>query len=56
MSGRAQPHFTRTLAKMASAGFITMKAVGRRRAPSVTIKKIVVEINPYSDRDRIQIA
>jgi predicted transcriptional regulator len=54
MSGRAQPNLTRTLAKLASAGFITMKAVGRRKAPSVAIKKIVVEIDPYSDRDRLK--
>src|SRR5437660_9473716 len=56
MSGRAQPNLTRTLAKMASAGFITMKAVGRRKAPSVAVKKIVVEIDPYSDRDRLKVA
>ena len=56
MSGRAQPNLTRTLAKMASAGFITMKTVGRRKAPSVAVKKIVVEIDPYSDRDRLQVA
>jgi hypothetical protein len=42
--------------KMASAGFITMKAVGRRKAPSVAVKKIVVEIDPYSDRDRLKVA
>lgn len=56
MSGRAQPNLTRTLAKMASAGFITMKTVGRRKAPSVAVKKIVVEIDPYSDRDRLSVA
>jgi predicted transcriptional regulator len=56
MSGRAQPNLTRSPAKMASAGFITMKAVGHRKAPSVAVKKIVVEINPYSDRDRLQVA
>jgi predicted transcriptional regulator len=55
MSGRAQPNLTRTLAKMASAGFITMKAVGRRKAPSVAVRKIVVEIDPYSDRDRLKV-
>jgi predicted transcriptional regulator len=52
MSGRAQPNLTRSLAKMEAAGFVTMKAVGgQRKAPSVTIKKIVVEIDPYSDHD-----
>jgi len=56
MSGRAQPNLTRTLAKMASAGFITMKTVGRRKAPSVAIKKIVVEIDPYAEHDRLSVA
>jgi predicted transcriptional regulator len=56
MSGRAQPNLTRTLAKMEAAGFITMKAVGRRKAPTVAVKKIVVEIDPYSDRDLLNVA
>jgi predicted transcriptional regulator len=56
MSGRAQPNLTRTLAKMVSAGFITMTSVGRRKAPSVAMKKIVVEIDPYSDHDRLRVA
>jgi predicted transcriptional regulator len=56
MSGRAQPNLTRTLAKMESAGFITMKVVGRRKAPTVAVKKIVVEIDPYSDGDRLKVA
>ena len=56
MSGRAQPNLTRTLAKMESAGFITMTVVGRRKAPSVAVKKIVVEIDPCSDRDLLNVA
>jgi predicted transcriptional regulator len=56
MSGRAQPNLTRTLAKMESAGLITMKAVGRRKVPSVAVKTIVVEIDPYSDCDRLSVA
>jgi predicted transcriptional regulator len=56
LTGRAQPNLTRTLAKLEAAGFITMKAVGRRKAPSATIKKILVEIDPYSDRDRMRVA
>lgn len=45
-AGRAQPTLTRTLAKLEAAGFITMKTVGRRRTPSVAVKKIVVEPDP----------
>ena len=56
LTGRAQPNLTRTLAKLEAAGFITMKVVGRRKAPSAAIKKIVVEIDPYSDSDRMRVA
>lgn len=56
LTGRAQPNLTRTLAKLEAAGFIKMKATGRRKAPSAAVKKIVVEIDPYSDRDRLRVA
>jgi predicted transcriptional regulator len=56
MTGRAQPNLTRTLTKLEAAGFIRTKTVGRRRRPSAAIKKIVVEIDPYSKRDRIRVA
>jgi predicted transcriptional regulator len=41
---------------MEAAGFITMKTVGRRKAPSTAIKKIVVEIDPFSDHDHHRVA
>ena len=56
LTGRAQPNLTRTLAKLEAAGFIRMKIVGRRKAPSAAVKRIVVEIDPYSDRDRLRVA
>jgi predicted transcriptional regulator len=56
MTGRAQPNLTRTLAKLEAAGFIRMTSAGRRKAPSVAVKRIVVEIDPYSDRDRLRVA
>jgi predicted transcriptional regulator len=56
MTGRAQPNLTRTLAKLEAVGFITMKAVGRRKTPIVAVKKILVEIDPYSDRDKLRVA
>jgi predicted transcriptional regulator len=56
LTGRAQPNLTRTLAKLEAAGFITSTTVGRRKAPSATVKRIVVEIDPYSDRDRMRVA
>jgi predicted transcriptional regulator len=56
LTGRAQPNLTRTLGKLEAAGFIRMKTVGRRKAPSAAIKKIVVEIDPFSERDRLSVA
>jgi predicted transcriptional regulator len=56
LSGRAQPNLTRTLAKLESAGFVIMTADGRRKAPSTTITKIIVEIDPYSEHDSLQVA
>jgi hypothetical protein len=37
-------------------GFITMKPNGRRKAPTTTIERIVIEIDPFSDNDRLQVA
>lgn len=56
LSGRAQPNLTRTLAKLEAAGFITMTLDGRRKAPTTMITKIVVEIDPFGDNDRLQVA
>jgi predicted transcriptional regulator len=56
MTGRAQPNLTRTLAKLEAAGFVTMKALGRRKAPSVAVKRVVVEIDPCSDKDTLRVA
>jgi len=55
ITGRAQPNLTRTLAKLKAAGIVTMKAVGRGKVPVVSIRKIVVEIDPFSDRDRLRV-
>ena len=56
MTGRAQPNLTRTLAKLKAAGLITMEVVGRRKAPTAAVKTIVVEIDPYSNHDRLEVA
>jgi predicted transcriptional regulator len=55
LTGRSQPNLTRTLAKLEAAGFIKMKAVGRMKAPSTAIRKIVVEIDPFSENDRLSV-
>ena len=56
MTGRAQPNLTRTLAKLAAAGLITLEIHGRRKVPSAAVTKIVVEIDPCADHDRLRVA
>jgi predicted transcriptional regulator len=56
LSGRAQPNLTRTLAKLEAAGFVRMNTVGRRKAPVASVSKVIVEIDPFSGRDRMHVA
>jgi predicted transcriptional regulator len=56
LSGRAQPNVTRTLAKLQAAGFVTMTSDGRRKMPCAAIRKITIEIDPYSNHDRLKVA
>jgi predicted transcriptional regulator len=56
MSGRAQPNLTHTLSKMQAAGLVKLKSAGGRKTPSVAIRKLVVEIDPFSNQDRLRVA
>ena len=56
LTQRAAPNVTRTLAKLRAAGFVVMKPRGRRKAPVATVRRIVVEIDPYSERDQLEVA
>lgn len=55
LTGRAQPNLTRTLAKLESIGLIRFEAAGGCKAPRVAVKKIEIEIDPYSEHDRLLI-
>ena len=55
-TGRAQPNLTRTLAKLEAAGFVIMTANGRRKTPTLAVKRIIVEIDPCVARDRLRVA
>ena len=56
-TGRAQPNISRTLAKLEAAGMVVMTDGGnRRKVPLATVRKITIEIDPYDERDRLQIA
>ncbi len=56
MTGRAASNVTRTLSKLQAAGFVEIKTVARRKIPVTTIKKITVEIDPYTENDRLEVA
>jgi predicted transcriptional regulator len=56
MTGRAQPNLTRTLAKLEAAGFVQMHMVERRKVPTAVIHKLRVEIDPFSQNDRLEMA
>ena len=56
-TGRAQPNVSRTLAKLEAAGMVAMMdGSNRRKVPLATVRKITIEIDPYDERDRLQIA
>jgi predicted transcriptional regulator len=56
MTGRAQPNLTRTLAKLEAIGFVRMRLVARRKVPVAIVHKLQVEIDPFSQNDRLVIA
>jgi predicted transcriptional regulator len=56
MTGRAQPNLTRTLAKLEAVGFIRMRMVERRKVPTTAVHTLRVEIDPFSQNDRFEIA
>jgi predicted transcriptional regulator len=56
ITGRAAPNLTRTLAKLEAIGFVEMKTVKRRKVPRPLVRKLRVEIDPFSQRDRLEVA
>lgn len=56
LSGRAPSNMTRTLAKLEAAGLVIMTTRGRQKAPRAAVHRILVEIDPFSDEDRLDVA
>jgi predicted transcriptional regulator len=56
MTGRAASNLTRTLAKLEAVGFVRMQTVNRRRMPVAAVRRLRVEIDPFSQNDRLEIA
>jgi predicted transcriptional regulator len=56
LSKRAQPNLLRTLAKLEALGLIEMHTAGKRRVPVPRVRKLRVEIDPFSLNDKLEIA
>ena len=56
LSGRAPSNMTRTLAKLEAAGLVVMTTHGRQKMPRPAVRRIRVEIDPFSDDDRLEVA
>jgi predicted transcriptional regulator len=56
ITGRAAPNLTRTLAKLEAVGFVRMLTVERRKVPTPAVHRLHVEIDPFSQNDRFEIA
>ncbi len=57
MSGRSAPNLTRTLAKLEAVGFIRMqKGIDRRKMPIAVVRRLHLEIDPFSQSDILEIA
>jgi predicted transcriptional regulator len=56
LSKRAESNLLRTLAKLEAIGLIEMKVVGRRKKPVSQVNLLRVEIDPYSQNDRFEVA
>jgi len=54
-SGRSAPNVSRTLAKLEAIGLIRIEERHRRRFPTAIVHKLLVEIDPFSQNDRLEI-
>jgi len=46
----------RTLAKLEAIGLIEMKAIGRRKVPVSRVRKVRLEIDPFTQNDKFEMA
>ena len=56
LTGRAAPNLTRTLGKLESIGFVRLTSVNRRKIPTTAIRSLKINIDPFSQNDRLVVA
>lgn len=55
LTHRAPPNVKRTLDKLAAVGLVSIHTEGRKKVPRIMARKIVVEMDPFSGRDKITV-
>ena len=55
LTSRAQPNLTRTLGKLEAFGFVRFKTVERRKVPTVSVHSLRINIDPFSQNDRLEL-
>ena len=53
LTGRAQPNLTRTLGKLEAIGFVRFTSVNRRKIPMAAVRSLKINIDPFSQNDRL---
>ncbi len=53
LTGRAQPNLTRTLGKLEAIGFVRFTSVNRRKIPTAAVRSLKINIDPFSQNDRL---
>src|SRR5712691_4275807 len=56
LTHRAGPNLLRTLAKLEAIGLIEMRSAGKRKVPVPKVSKVRLEIDPFSQNDRFEVA
>ena len=56
LTGRAQPNLTRTFGKLEAIGFVRFKTVERRKVPTAVIHSLRINIDSFSQNDRLEVA
>lgn len=56
LSGRAAPNVTRTIGKLVEAGLVEVRVVKRRKVAVPVVKRLKIEIDPFSEKDKVEFA
>jgi predicted transcriptional regulator len=56
LTQRAGPNLLRTLAKLEAIGLIEMQSAGKRKVPIPKVRRVRLEIDPFSQNDRFEVA